>query len=107
MCGIAGFSGEDRERIERMVATLVHRGPDGNAILTTHGVSLGHARLAILDPSPLGNQPMWNEGMTIVIIYNGEIFNFRELQKIHSLQCKSGTDTEVILRLYENMESSA
>ncbi len=101
MCGIAGFVGEDRECIERMVAALVHRGPDGNATLIRHGVSLGHTRLAILDPSPLGNQPMWNESKTIVIVYNGEIFNFKDLQRSHDFHCKSGTDTEVILKLYE------
>jgi asparagine synthase (glutamine-hydrolysing) len=101
MCGIAGFIGEDRGRIERMTAALVHRGPDGNACHAGNGVSLGHARLAILDPRPEGNQPMWNDARTVAIVYNGEIFNYRELQKQFDFHCKTGTDTEILLKLYE------
>lgn len=101
MCGIAGFIGEDRALIERMTTCLVHRGPDGNALWVGSGASLGHARLAILDPSPRGNQPMWNEDKTIVIVYNGEIFNYRKLKEEQQLDCVTGTDTEVILKLYE------
>lgn len=101
MCGIAGFIGEDKARIERMTACLVHRGPDGNAVWTGSGASLGQARLAILDPTPAGSQPMWNESKTVVIAYNGEIFNFRRLKESENLVCKTGTDTEVLLKLYE------
>ncbi|MDB4978582.1 MAG: hypothetical protein JWM56_768 [Candidatus Peribacteria bacterium] len=101
MCGIAGFAGENRDAIERMIQCLIHRGPDGNAVVITHGASLGHARLAILDPRPIGDQPMWNEDKTIVIVYNGEIFNFRQLKAQYHLECKTGTDTEVLLKLYE------
>lgn len=101
MCGIAGFSGENRECIGRMTECLKHRGPDGNAILLTHGASLGHARLAILDPRPIGDQPMWNDAKTAVIVYNGEIFNYRRLIAEENLQCKTGTDTEVLLKLYD------
>ena len=101
MCGIAGFIGEDKARIERMTACLVHRGPDGNAVWTGNGASLGQARLAILDPTPAGNQPMWNESKTVVITYNGEIFNYRRLRESENLVCKTGTDTEVLLKLYE------
>lgn len=103
MCGIAGFTGENRELIERMTAALVHRGPDGDAIVVTHGASLGHARLAILDPTPAGDQPMWNDDRDTVIVYNGEIFNYRELRDAHRLDCKTGTDTEVILKLYQKL----
>ncbi len=101
MCGIAAFSGEDRGKIERMTHALVHRGPDGNAVFVGGGISLGHARLAILDPTPAGDQPMWNEDHTVVIVYNGEIFNFKELRERYRLQCRTGTDTEVLLKLYE------
>ncbi len=101
MCGIAGFIGEDRDKIARMTACLVHRGPDGNAVWTGNGASLGHARLAILDPTPQGDQPMWNESETIVIVFNGEIFNYRRLREAEGLICKTGTDTEVLLKLYE------
>lgn len=101
MCGIAGFSGEDEARIRRMTEALVHRGPDGNAVCVGHGASLGHARLAILDPRPVGDQPMWNSDRTIVIVFNGEIFNFKELAKRYGLACRTNTDTEVLLKLYE------
>ncbi len=101
MCGIAGFIGEDPRKIERMTSCLVHRGPDGNAVWTGNGASLGQARLAILDPTPAGNQPMWNDSKTIVITYNGEIFNYRRLRESESLTCKTRTDTEVLLKLYE------
>ena len=101
MCGIAGLAGEDRATIERMTAALSHRGPDGNAVVVTQGASLGHARLAILDPRPIGDQPMWNDDKTVVIVYNGEIFNYRALKEQFHLTCKTGTDTEVLLKLYE------
>jgi asparagine synthase (glutamine-hydrolysing) len=101
MCGIAAFAGEDEQRMRRMVACLRHRGPDGDAFVVAHGASLGHARLAILDPRPVGDQPMWNERHTVVIVYNGEIFNYRELRETFALDCKTGTDTEVLLKLYE------
>ncbi len=102
MCGICGFIGSDREKVSRMTACLRHRGPDGNAVLAEQGVSLGHARLAILDPSPQGDQPMWSDDRSAVIVYNGEIFNFRRLKQELGLACKTGTDTEVLLKLYES-----
>lgn len=101
MCGIAGFIGEDKGRIEKMVLALKHRGPDGNATLISNGVSLGHARLAILDPTPQGDQPMWNDAKNIVIVFNGEIYNYRAIKQLEGLECKTGTDTEVLLKLYE------
>lgn len=99
MCGIAGFIGEEREKIERMTQALVHRGPDGNAVHIGSGISFGHARLAILDPSPAGNQPMWNKEKTVCIVYNGEIFNYRRLRE--GMTCRTGTDTEVLLTLFQ------
>lgn len=84
-----------------MTAALVHRGPDGNAVHVGGGASLGHARLAILDPRPEGDQPMWNEAKTACIIYNGEIFNYRRLRDEEGMTCRTGTDTEVLLKLYD------
>lgn len=101
MCGIAGFIGEDKPRIDRMTTALVHRGPDGNAVEVGHGISLGHARLAILDPRQEGNQPMWNDDHAVVIVYNGEIYNYRALRDAEKFDCRTGTDTEVLLKLYE------
>lgn len=101
MCGIAGFAGEDEEKIRRMVAALRHRGPDNQAWIVTHGASIGNARLAILDPRPEGNQPMWNDAHTALITFNGEIFNFRTLRAEENFTCRTNTDTEVMLKLYE------
>ncbi len=101
MCGITGCIGEDKARIERMTDALKHRGPDGNAVFVGNGISFGHARLAILDPRPIGDQPMWNEDQSVVIVFNGEIFNYRELREKEGLSCKTNTDTEVLLKLYK------
>jgi asparagine synthase (glutamine-hydrolysing) len=101
VCGIAGIAGSERAVIEAMTRSLEHRGPDGNAVWTGNGASLGHCRLAILDPSPRGDQPMWNDDRTVAIVFNGEIYNYRRLRDDEGLRCRTGTDTEVILKLYE------
>ena len=101
MCGIAGFAGPDRQVIEAMTGALVHRGPDGMGMWTGHAASLGQCRLAILDPRPEGDQPMWNDAKTVAIVFNGEIYNFKRLREQEGLQCRTGTDTEVVLKLYE------
>ena len=101
MCGIAGFTGEDRAKVSSMIECLRHRGPDGEGVFVGQGISLGQARLAILDPSPLGDQPMWNDSKTAVIVYNGEVVNFRRLREEEGFECTSGSDTEVLLKLYD------
>ncbi len=103
MCGIAGFIGEDQEKVQMLSAALRHRGPDHQASIVTHGASLGYARLAILDPRPEGNQPMWSASHHSVIVYNGEIYNFKLLREKYHLSCKTNSDTEVILELYEKL----
>ncbi len=101
MCGIAGYADGERSVIESMTRSLEHRGPDGNAVWTSDRAALGHCRLAILDPRPEGDQPMWNEHKTIAIVFNGEIYNYKGLREEEKLQCRTGTDTEVVLKLYE------
>ncbi len=101
MCGIAGVTGgsESRETVERMIGRLSHRGPDDSGVWEAPGVCLGHTRLAILDLSAAGHQPMTFGPYTIV--YNGEVYNFRELrQELKGPFC-SETDTEVLLHLYD------
>src|SRR3989338_8406513 len=112
MCGIAGkiyWSGEARVRkddIHRMNDRIKHRGPDDEGIYInpTDNVGLGHRRLAIIDLSPAGHQPMSNEDGTVWIVFNGEIYNFQSLRldlerKGHKF--KSNTDTEAIIHLWE------
>lgn len=100
MCGIAGYTSEHPEIIARMTKALMHRGPDGHATYVGNGISLGHARLAILDPSPAGAQPMWSADGTVVMVYNGEVFNFREIARARGFTCRTGSDTEVLLHLF-------
>ena len=80
MCGICGIYGtSDEALVVRMVAALRHRGPDDNSIYTDD-ISLGHARLSIIDLSDRGKQPMSNENGAVWLSVNGEIYNFQELR---------------------------
>ncbi len=109
MCGICGrleydpAATIDRDLIARMVATLAHRGPDGDGTYISGPIGLGHTRLSIIDLAT-GAQPISNEDKTAWVVYNGEIYNFPQLRqellkKGHHFQ--STTDTEVIVHLYE------
>jgi asparagine synthase (glutamine-hydrolysing) len=110
MCGIAGIAqlgtGEpvDRTLLERMTKRLAHRGPDDDGILLDGPVGLGHRRLAIVDLSPSGHQPMANEDDTIWIVFNGEIYNHQALRRELEARghwYRGRSDTETILHLYE------
>jgi asparagine synthase (glutamine-hydrolysing) len=102
MCGISGFNWEDKEKVEAMVSCLSHRGPDAQGIYTDKNISLGHNRLSIIDLSPEANQPMYDQASEIVIVYNGEIYNFKDLKKelAGEYEFKTQSDTEVILAGY-------
>ena len=104
MCGICGFTWHDEGLIRSMAATLSHRGPDQDGFFCSQRVSLGHRRLSIIDLSENGRQPMFNEDGSVVVVFNGEIYNFAELraeleQKGHVFSSRS--DTEVIIHGYE------
>lgn len=107
MCGIAGLlsntlqSIESRSIVLRMMADLKHRGPDNSGLIQKKGCTLGHRRLAIIDTSDTGSQPMVADGVSL--IYNGELYNYQIQRK--RLQEKGVTfrghsDTEVLLKLY-------
>ena len=103
MCGIAGFTGRcDLELLREFGSLLHHRGPDHWGHLCRDPISLSSNRLAIIDLAS-GNQPIWNEDGTCAIVFNGEIYNHRELRQTlerrHVFRTRS--DTEVILHLYE------
>ncbi len=108
MCGICGIARADqapieRQRLERMNATIQHRGPDGDGFYVNAGVGIAMRRLAIIDVAG-GDQPIPNEDENLWIVYNGEIYNFpalhSELQaRGHKFRTK--TDTECVLHLYE------
>ncbi len=105
MCGIAGFVGEgDSQTLLGMIETLAHRGPDDRGVWQGVGVGLAHARLAVVDLSPGGHQPMHSKDGLVSVVFNGEIYNYKELRqeleakgKIFSTQ----SDTEVIVHMYE------
>jgi asparagine synthase (glutamine-hydrolysing) len=109
MCGIAGIVCDNRNGIEmaaavrRMVALQKHRGPDGEGFFDSKGVSLGHCRLAIIDLSEAGHQPMTDEEGRYWITYNGEIYNYLELgQELRALgfRFNGHSDTEVLLAAF-------
>ena len=106
MCGIAGIIGiNEAGLIDRMLSTIQHRGPDASNswVDLSVPISLGHVRLSILDLTEMGNQPMWEDTGRFCIIYNGEIYNYKELRNsLESKGCKfqSDTDTEVLLTLF-------
>ena len=108
MCGIAGVFAVSRGHvdttlIEKMTRAMSHRGPDGEGYFVREHVALGHRRLSIIDIGG-GDQPMYNEDNSVVVVYNGEIFNFRDVQA--DLEAKGHTfrthcDTEVVVHAYE------
>ncbi len=105
MCGIVGYtnSNNDNKIIKKMADKIKHRGPDGEGFYIDNYIALGHRRLSIIDLST-GNQPMFNEDKSLVVIFNGEIYNYIELssdlKKLgHKFSTKS--DTEVLLHGYE------
>lgn len=104
MCGIAGFIGSDRALLERMLDSIVHRGPDGWGAEVDEHASIGMRRLAIVDPEG-GDQPVYGDGGSLALVFNGEIYNApslrRELEAKGRRFSTDHSDTEVILRGYE------
>ena len=110
MCGIAGqfhFRDQqpvDRDLLTRMTRTIAHRGPDDEGFYFSGSLGLGFRRLAILDLSPAGHQPMSDEAGKVWVVFNGEIYNFRAIrQELEALghAFRSQCDTEVIVRGYQ------
>lgn len=110
MCGIAGFAFTSDsmevpslEAIQRMTTSMYRRGPDAEGIWPAPGVVLGHRRLAILDLDARSNQPMVSKDGRHVIVFNGEIYNFRELRTAlaaDGVRFRTTSDTEVLLTLF-------
>ena len=106
MCGIVGFidTHPDRELLVRMTAKLVHRGPDSDGYFVDQCVALGFRRLSIIDLES-GDQPIYNEDGSVVLLCNGEIFNYLELKKLlleKGHRFRTNSDVEVLLHLYED-----
>ena len=109
MCGIAGVLNFNNEPVQsniikKMTDAMIHRGPDDEGRYIKGNVGMGHRRLSIIDLSQRAHQPMCNEDGTVWIVYNGEIYNYKELNKIlldKGHQIKSNCDTETIIHLWE------
>src|SRR6266571_925264 len=115
MCGIAGYislnNSISRQQLLRATSIVTHRGPDADGFYSSEDgtVGLGHRRLSVLDLSTSANQPMISADSRYIIVYNGELYNFKELKqkladKGNSL--KTSSDTEVILELFAQYGTS-
>ena len=104
MCGITGIISKEKDKekkIREMNAKIVHRGPDAEGVFVDEKVALGHRRLAIIDLAS-GDQPIYNEDKSVLVVFNGEIYNYKELKeelKEHTFVTNS--DTEVLVHGYE------
>ncbi len=117
MCGISGYllslkASLGANALSLSKVALGHRGPDDSGLFEdrSHGVGLAHTRLSILDLSPLGHQPMVSDDGSVVLVFNGEIYNFRELRvdlQAESYCFRGHSDTEVLLNLYLSHRHSA
>ena len=103
MCAINGFNFSDRGLMEKMNERTRHRGPDDEGVFTSDGISLGSRRLAIIDTSPAGHQPMSTPDGRYAMVYNGELYNFPELRQeleAKGVKFRSHSDTETLLELF-------
>ncbi len=109
MCGICGILYLDNQSVsistlERMCASIAHRGPDGDGVWSDGPIGLGHRRLAIIDLTPSGHQPMCNETNDVVIVFNGELYNHLDLRielEAAGHHYHSRSDTETVIHAYE------
>ena len=105
MCGITGLLNLDGASVspvilKKMTDAIAHRGPDGEGQWIEGNIGLGHRRLAVIDLSPAGHQPMISADHRWVLSYNGEIYNYRELRadlEAEGVWFRSQTDSEVVL----------
>ncbi len=106
MCGIAGFfsisNNISTDELKLMTNSMQHRGPDASGFYSNDkaSVGLGHRRLSIIDLSNAANQPMYSHNGRYVMVFNGEVFNFQEIANDLKIQCKTHSDSEVILEAF-------
>ncbi len=102
MCGISGFNWDDKGLGAKMSECLIHRGPDASGLFSEEGITLAHRRLSVIDLSSLANQPMMDNANELIIIFNGEIYNFKNLREElkGEYDFKTESDTEVLLAGY-------
>lgn len=107
MCGITGIVSKNKNKkklIHGMNEKIIHRGPDAEGIYVDELVALGQRRLSIIDLSDNGNQPIYNEDKSILVMYNGEVYNYQDIRselEDNGHKFKTNTDTEVLVHGYE------
>src|SRR5665647_542869 len=104
MCGINGIlriHQQNTSAVKQMNRALAHRGPDDEGTWLDESISLGQRRLSIIDLSPGGHQPMLSADKRYVLVFNGEIYNYREIRQQLSYPFTSGSDSEVILAAWQ------
>ena len=105
MCGINGYISSNKnfnqEELKKSLQRIRHRGPDNQNVWVKGKVGLGHRRLSIIDLSDDANQPMTSNSERYVAVFNGEIYNFKQIAQKHKLNLKTSSDTEVILEAFE------
>ncbi|KAE9636126.1 asparagine synthase (glutamine-hydrolyzing) [Defluviitalea raffinosedens] len=110
MCGFCGFVGETKDRepvLKEMMNTIIHRGPDSDGQYIDDQAALGFRRLSIIDLAE-GSQPLYNEEGTLVLVFNGEIYNYHSIRKILEEKghiFKTHTDSEVLIHAYEEYQT--
>ena len=104
MCGINGIVSKIKKKeelIHKMNDRILHRGPNAEGVYVDEKLALGQRRLSIIDLAG-GNQPIYNEDKSILVMYNGEIYNYQELKKeLKNHKFKTNSDTEVLVHGYE------
>ena len=104
MCGINGIISKNKNKenqIKKMNDRIIHRGPESEGTYIDENIALGHRRLAIIDLKT-GNQPIYNEDESMVIIFNGEIYNYKEIkEELKNHTFKTNSDTEILIHGYE------
>lgn len=105
MCGLLVSTDPDISDTEfgRALRLMDHRGPDHRSVLQLKGVRLGHTRLKVIDLDARSNQPFQSPDGRHVLVFNGEIYNFRQLAVRHGLRLRTGSDTEVLLEMYRQL----
>src|SRR3954469_19534760 len=103
MCGLAGivFKRKDNwdfEKFQESTKLMSHRGPDNFGAYIHNNIGLFHFRLSILDLEERSNQPYFTDSKNGVIVYNGEIYNYKELSYLHKITQHTSSDTEVIIK---------
>lgn len=105
MCGITGYISTEitPQELQDSVQSIAHRGHDNQSVFVLENVGLGHTRLSILDLSNNANQPMRSHSGRYTMIYNGEIYNFKEIARKYNIKTRTASDSEVILELFEKI----